>query len=237
MMKVDDFLDRIRQAARSKTLYVSGCFGAPMTPANKQRYSNNNDYNRQPSRKAKIMAADADTFGFDCVCLIKGVLWGWTGDPNKQYGGAAYTANGVPDIGADQIIYKCPAVRKDWTNLVPGALLYKPGHVGIYIGNGEAVECTPIWEDRVQISNVANLGYTSGHSRTWTAWGLLPYVDYTRREMPFVDVPETAWYYNAVRWAYDHNIISGTDATHFSPNAPITRAQLIQILWRLHNNE
>lgn len=47
-----------------------------------------------------INAASADTFGFDCVCLIKGVLWGWHGDKNAVYGGATYTSNGVPDIGA-----------------------------------------------------------------------------------------------------------------------------------------
>ena len=34
-----------------------------------------------------INAASADTFGFDCVCLIKGLLWGWCGDKSKTYEG------------------------------------------------------------------------------------------------------------------------------------------------------
>ena len=59
-------------ALHYRTLYVNGCFGAPLTASNKQRYCNNNDYNRDPSRQKMIKAASADTFGFDCVCLIKG---------------------------------------------------------------------------------------------------------------------------------------------------------------------
>ena len=75
-------------AKNYKTLYVHGCFGAPMTDKNKKRYTQNTDYNRQAARTAKINAASSDTFGFDCVCLIKGILWGWNGDKSKVYGEA-----------------------------------------------------------------------------------------------------------------------------------------------------
>ena len=63
-------------AQNYKTLYVMGCFGAPMTAANKKRYTQNHSYNKQAARTKMINAASADTFGFDCVCLIKGLLWG-----------------------------------------------------------------------------------------------------------------------------------------------------------------
>lgn len=235
MMTVQKFLEQINLALSVKTLYVSGCFGAPMTDANKARYSSNNDYNSRADRKAKIMSASADTFGFDCVCLIKGVLWGWNGETNKQYGGAKYASNGVPDISADRIIKVCPAERTDWQNIVPGALLYKPGHVGIYLGNGKAAECTPIWNDCVQVSYVQNVGASGNHNRTWTSWGLLPYVDYTQREeLPFVDVKTDSYYYEAVKWAYQNGITNGLDATHFGPDKPVTRAQLVTMLWRMN---
>ncbi|MBR6414416.1 MAG: S-layer homology domain-containing protein [Oscillospiraceae bacterium] len=50
---------------------------------------------------------------------------------------------------------------------------------------------------------------------------------------PFVDVKKGKYYYNAVLWAYYHNpqITSGTDATHFSPNADCTREQVMTFLW------
>lgn len=48
----------------------------------------------------------------------------------------------------------------------------------------------------------------------------------------FVDVPEGKYFYNAVEWAAANGITGGTDATHFSPYAICTRAQIITFLWR-----
>ena len=73
-----------------KTLYIMGCFGAPMNSKNKERYSRNHDYNMKTERTVMIKSATSDTFGFDCVCFIKGLLWGWNGDKSKTYGGAVY---------------------------------------------------------------------------------------------------------------------------------------------------
>ena len=188
-MKSSEFVSRAKDAALNhKTLYVMGCFGAPLSASNKKRYTQNNAYNKRPARTAKINAATADTFGFDCVCLIKGILWGWTGDKTKQYGGAKYASNGVPDIGEDKMIALCSDVSTDFTGIVPGAMLWMSGHCGIYIGNGLAVESTPIWADGVQITAVGNIGAVKGYkTRTWTKWGKLPYVEY---EKPVVPEPD-----------------------------------------------
>ena len=48
----------------------------------------------------------------------------------------------------------------------------------------------------------------------------------------FVDVPAGAYYYDAVLWAAEGGIVTGTDAVHFSPDASCTRAQLVTFLWR-----
>ena len=54
-----------------------------------------------------------------------------------------------------------------------------PGHIGVYIGDGLAVECTPKWDNKVQITAVANIGKKAGYnSRKWTKHGKLPYVEY-----------------------------------------------------------
>ena len=126
-------------ATEYKTLYVMGCFGAPMTASNKERYCQNHSYNRQTVRQVMIKSATSDTFGFDCVCLIKGILWGWNGNKNHVYGGAAYTSNGVPDIGTEQIIAQCTDVSTDFSKLQIGELLWMQGHVGVYIGGGKFV--------------------------------------------------------------------------------------------------
>ena len=49
---------------------------------------------------------------------------------------------------------------------------------------------------------------------------------------PFVDVKEGAYYYDAVLWAVEQNITSGTSATTFSPDATVTRGQTVTFLYR-----
>lgn len=172
-------------AKNYKTLYVMGCFGAPMTDSNKKRYCNNHDYNKQPERQRMIMAADKNTFGFDCVNLIKGLLWGWTGDNTKAYGGAVYKSNGVPDTNANGMIQKCPGATTDFSTLEIGEALWIEGHIGVYVGDGLAVECTPRWTNNVQITAVFNLGKKSGYNgRTWTKHGKLPFVSYVKAPEP-----------------------------------------------------
>ena len=48
----------------------------------------------------------------------------------------------------------------------------------------------------------------------------------------FVDVPASAYYYDAVMWAAKNGITGGVDDTHFAPNATCTRAQAVTFLWR-----
>lgn len=160
-----------------KTLYVMGCFGAPMTAGNKQRYINHHDYNQNPIRRAMINAASADTFGFDCVNLIKGLLWGWSGDKEKIYGGANYNTNGVPDVNADGMIDLCKDVSSDFSKIAVGEVLWMKGHIGVYIGDGKAVECTPSWKNGVQVTTVRNIKSGTGHK--WTTHGKLPFVSYS----------------------------------------------------------
>ena len=48
----------------------------------------------------------------------------------------------------------------------------------------------------------------------------------------FTDVPADAYYADAVAWAVENGITSGTSATTFSPNDTCTRAQIISFMWR-----
>ena len=48
----------------------------------------------------------------------------------------------------------------------------------------------------------------------------------------FIDVPENAFYKDAVDWAVENDITKGTDATHFSPKSVCTRGQVVTFLWR-----
>ena len=49
---------------------------------------------------------------------------------------------------------------------------------------------------------------------------------------PFSDVPSNAYYHDAVLWAAEEGITTGTSRTRFEPNATVTRAQTVTFLWR-----
>lgn len=186
VMKASEFIAKLKDIhSNYKTLYVMGCFGAPMTAANKRRYTTNHSYNKQANRTSLINAASTDTFGFDCVNLIKAVLWGWNGDKTKTYGGAKYCANGVPDIDANTMIAQCSGVTTDFSKIEVGEAVWCKDHIGVYIGDGLAIECTPAWKNRVQITAVKNIGTKDGYSaRIWTKHGKLPYIDYNVETKP-----------------------------------------------------
>lgn len=164
-----------------KTLYVYGCFGAPMNSTNKKRYTNNYDYNKRADRKKLILSASSNTFGFDCVNLIKGILWGWNGNVNATYGGAKYCSNGVPDVSANGMMDYCTSKSTDFSKIDIGEVVWLNGHIGVYIGDGLAVECTPVWKDGVQITAVGNIGKKAGYNtRTWTSHGKLKFIEYKK---------------------------------------------------------
>lgn len=178
VMKASEFAKALMDVANShKTLYIMGCFGAPMTKHNKSRYTRNHEYNRQTVRTVMIESATEDTFGFDCVNLMKGILWGWSGDKTKTYGGARYATKGIPDVGADRMINLCSEVSTDFSNIKVGEAVWIKGHIGVYVGNGLVVECTPKWKNGVQITacNTTKTGY---NRRDWTKHGKLPWIEY-----------------------------------------------------------
>ena len=180
-----EFIHWIEEAEKVPTLYVMGCFGAPLDDRGKARYTDNHPYNRKPERQEMIRAASSDTFGFDCVCLIKGILWGWTGDTSDSYGGGEYGINGVPDYDSDQMMDHCQDISTDFSSILPGEALGMEDHIGVYIGGGMAIECTPRWKNGVQRTAVLNIGPVSGYpGRTWERHGKLPYFTYDLEDKP-----------------------------------------------------
>lgn len=101
----------------------------------------------------------------DCVGLIKS--YGWL-DPDSMT--IRYGTNGMPDIGADAMYRN--AVVKGPINTIPetpGLAVWRSGHIGIYIGNGEIIEAmgTKYGVVRTQLSQ-----------RNFTHWLEIPYIYY-----------------------------------------------------------
>ncbi len=101
----------------------------------------------------------------DCVGLIKG--YGWFNPDTKTI---KYGTNGMPDIGADGM-YNAATVKGSMDTMpdTPGLAVWKSGHIGVYVGNGEVVEAmgTKYGVVRTKLAN-----------RNWTAWLEIPYISY-----------------------------------------------------------
>ncbi len=112
----------------------------------------------------------------DCIGLIKGFFWTNGGEGVLEYlnGGAEYKnkygSNGCPDKGANGMLSwlkskGCKNGKIATMPDVPGILLFKSGHVGVYVGNGYAVEAQEFAYGVVK---------TEVSKRPWTEWAYLP---------------------------------------------------------------
>lgn len=100
----------------------------------------------------------------DCVGLVKGFYW--TNDAGK----VVYGLDGRPDKGANGM-FNAAKVKGTIATLpeIPGLLLYSPGHCGVYIGGGYAIEARGFNYGVVK---------TKVSSRSWTHWYQCPYIEY-----------------------------------------------------------
>ena len=174
-MTAQEFIDKLNLAVNSKTVYATGGWGACAGIGdNRQKYAK-----RTPFNAEDILYSANDTFFFDCVCLVKGILWGWNADTKDKYGGAKYASNGVGDYSINTITNMCTTYSTDFSNITPGEWLHLGNeHCGIYVGDGKAIESTPIWDDGVQITGVQNIGNYEYCSRRWQGHGRLLWIDY-----------------------------------------------------------
>jgi len=101
----------------------------------------------------------------DCVGLIKG--YGWYNPDTKTI---EYGTNGMPDVGADQM-YRNAEVSgfMDTMPDIPGLAVWKSGHIGVYIGNGEVIEA---------MGTKYGVIKTKLSERGWKAWLEIPYISY-----------------------------------------------------------
>lgn len=99
----------------------------------------------------------------DCVGLIKGYLW--SDDVN-----AAPKYNSQQDVSANGMLKKCTRRGRISTMPeIPGILVFMPGHVGIYCGDGKVIEARGFHYGVVE---------TKLSERAWENWGKCPWITY-----------------------------------------------------------
>jgi hypothetical protein len=176
-MTSKEFVRLLENISKMKTYYIKGGFGLVLNAAGKKRAINQYKYNAD--RADKINALDPHTFGFDCCGLVKGAIWGFTGDSKKTYGGAVYKANGLDDVNESGLLKYCDVISTDMKNILPGELLYMSGHCGVYLGDHKVCESTPSGKCGVQITDINRV--------KWTKHGKLKLINYETISAPSVD--------------------------------------------------
>lgn len=172
-MKVNDFITKAREIQKLNTVYATGMFGQNISDAiiNSKKVQYPKNYNDAKVKQLRSLV-NKNFYGFDCLGFIKSILWGF---PNTKY-----LSNNVSDFTEMGMMTLCTFTSNNFADIVPGAVLYMRGHVGIYLGNGEVAECTAKWSANVLISKLGNIDkYKVGNYRIWEKWGKLKYVDYS----------------------------------------------------------
>lgn len=175
MMKVNDFIKKLKDMDNRNTIYATGMFCNLITDdiINYKKIQYPKQYVNTKVEYLKTLVG-RKYYGSDCLGLIKGILWGYP--DNGKYG-----SNNVPDFSENEMINKyCTTSSTDFSKIVPGAVLYMTGHVGVYIGDGKVIESSTKWENGIQTTYLGNISkYKNGHYRIWTKWGKLKFIDYT----------------------------------------------------------
>ena len=101
----------------------------------------------------------------DCVGLIKG--YGWLDAQSLEI---RYGTNGMPDYSANQM-YQSAAESGTMDTMpdIVGLAVWKPGHIGVYIGNGYVIEA---------MGTKYGVVKTELAKRNWSGWCKIPYIDY-----------------------------------------------------------
>lgn len=171
-MTNNQFIDKAKDIYNLNTAYASGTFGQKYTEAFIKQKKAQYPKWYTDKRVADLKARAAKTlYLFDCVGLIKGIIWGF---PKM-----VYESGDLKDV-SDQGLWDkyCVNKSKDFNMIKPGAIVHIKGHVGIYIGDGKVIECTTKWGSKVIISALGNIGSIKGlNTRSWDEYGYLSILD------------------------------------------------------------
>ncbi len=156
-------VEHVKKALVEKWGYVYGTIGQILTEAILQ-YKMKQYPNNVPQYETFIRENWMGRRTADCVNLIKSYIW-WN-NGNVKY-------NPDIDVSADGM-YKAAKKKGDITTIpdIPGLCVWKDGHIGVYIGNGQVIEA------HGTKSGVIKTPLKGAGSTPWTHWLECPFISY-----------------------------------------------------------
>lgn len=156
----------------------------------------------------------------DCVGLIKGYYWTNEGGRIIYNPKTDISANGMYSIATEKdTIDSLPEI--------PGLCLWKSGHIGIYIGNGEVIEAHGTMYGVIK-TPLKGTGATN-----WTHWLKCPHITYEEPEK-FTDI-SGHWAKEDILRAVELGLMTGDGDKTFDPDKHVTRAQLAKVAVNIYN--
>ena len=164
-------------AQGDRNVYVYGAIGQKLTLSlindRAKAYPRINTSTRVAIFK-KILNTGKTTYAYDCVGLIKSYLWGGYGKV-KYNSKQDVSANGMYEVAKKKGTMKTmPEVK--------GLFVQMNGHIGVYIGNGYVIECTPNKKFAKQSHGGGGVCKTKLSARKWVHWGYIPWIDYVEEK-------------------------------------------------------
>ena len=243
----DVFMEALKDAGISqvgadsnyvRTIYAPSCLGgyalSEFTNGKKSgwMYTVNGTHPNQGLKNWELK--DKDVVVWHYVNDYSHEVADWFNDPNypslgngTYYNGWLRAADIAPEQYVQQLLAKILTVGKHGT--VEPKLTFQ--HIG------KSVTFTFKPDTGYKVKDVKVNGKSVGAVKTYTIDKLTVStrieVEFTDESLPFTDVRRSDWFYEDVAFAYENGLFSGTSDTMFSPNASMTRAMLVTVLYRL----
>ena len=243
----DVFMEALKDAGISqvgadsnyvRTIYAPSCLGgyalSEFTNGKKSgwMYTVNGTHPNQGLKNWELK--DKDVVVWHYVNDYSHEVADWFNDPNypslgngTYYNGWLRAADIAPEQYVQQLLAKILTVGKHGT--VEPKLTFQ--HIG------KSVTFTFKPDTGYKVKDVKVNGKSVGAVKTYTIDKLTVStrieVEFTNGKLPFTDVRESDWFYEDVAFAYENGLFAGTSDTTFSPNASMTRAMLVTVLYRL----
>ena len=204
-----------RKALAERWGYVWGTFGYMLTEALFEE-----KLKQYPNEVGKYEAFIRSNWigkrTVDCIGLIKAYLW--DADGSIKY-------DPKTDINVPGMVYAAKEKGPISTLPdIPGVLVYKQGHIGVYIGAGQVIE------SKGTKYGVVKTPLKGAGSTPWTGWCKCPYIEYVEEPKPEPATKDeiSPWAKEAAAWVKEKGISDGT-----RPKDTITREEVWTMLYRM----
>ena len=215
----------VKRALKERWGYIRGTFGDYLTESLLQykieqygdKVSKYLDFIKENYLNKKRVA--------DCVGLVKSYIW-WNDELDNPVYDAKY------DVNETQMFNL--ATKKGTIDTIPeieGVCVWKTGHMGLYIGDGQIIE------EKGTKYGIVQTPLKGSDSSNFTHWFCCPFIEYIERDDDMFKDIQGHYAEKQIEAVAKAGIMVGDGKGNFNPNENLTRGQLAIVLCKIFNLE